>query len=354
MDIIKHRLQNQQISLQAFKQPANLVKWFGAIQAQDYAGAKWALSLRLKGMKDTLIEKSLNNGQILRTHVMRPTWHLVYPDDIRWMLQLTAPRINAGNASRYREFELTEKAFNKCHDLLIKSLEGNNQLTRDELSAIFNKAGIATRDNRAAHILMHAELAGLICSGARKGLHTTYALLDERVPKTKPLEHDEALAHLTERYFTSHGPATARDFAWWSGLSLGEVKKGIDIAGNKLSSAVIKKQTYWFAADMREAGRMNGKTYLLPNYDEYIVGYADRSALAAASHINSRDNVLFSNTILTKGKVTGTWKRTLKKDAVLIESELFGKADQSPLQKAMDLYGNHLGRKVILSAKTNL
>jgi hypothetical protein len=348
MDILKQRLLNQQISKHQFTNAANVVSWFGAVQAQDYAGAKWALALRLKGTKDTVIEKAIDEGKILRTHVMRPTWHFVSPKDIRWMLELTTPRVNAGNASRYREFELDEKALNKCHDILIKSLDEEKYLTRTELSEILNKANIPTHENRAAHILMHAELAGLICSGPRNGNQFTYALMDERVPKTEPIEHDEALGRLIERYFTSHGPATVHDCAWWSGLTLADVKKGISIAGDRLETAGIKKHDYYFAANMPDAGRMNSQIYLLPNYDEYMVGYADRTALAAASHINSRDNALFSNTVVVKGKVAATWKKTVKKDKIEIEIESFGKIEQKPLKKAIDLYGKHLGKKAII------
>ncbi|GAB3905659.1 winged helix DNA-binding domain-containing protein [Mucilaginibacter boryungensis] len=348
MDILKQRLLNQQISKHNFTNAADVVHWFGAIQAQDYAGAKWALSLRLKGAKDTVIEKSLDRGEILRTHVMRPTWHFVSPKDIRWMLELTAPRINAGNASRYRGFELTEKVLNKCHDILIRSLEGRKYLTRTQLSEILNKANIPTHENRAAHILMHAELAGLICSGPRNGNQFTYALLDERVPKTTPIDYDEALGRLVERYFTAHGPATVHDCAWWSGLTLTDVKKGISITQAKLNTVTINKQAYWFAANMPEPARMSPHIYLLPNYDEYIVGYADRAALAAVSHINSRDNALFSNTVIVKGKVAGVWKKTLKKDKIEINLESFGKIEQKQLKKALDLYSKHTDREAII------
>ncbi|MES2274699.1 MAG: winged helix DNA-binding domain-containing protein [Bacteroidota bacterium] len=344
MEILKQRLLNQQITKHSFNNAPDVVKWFGAVQAQDYAGAKWALALRLKNAKEVAVEKALTNGEILRTHVMRPTWHFVSPADIRWMLELTAPRVNAGNATRYREFELTEKVLNKCHDILTQALEGNKHLTRDELSAILNKDGIGTHDNRAAHIMLHAELAGLICSGARNGNQFTYALLDERAPKTQSIDRDEALAKLIKRYFTSHGPATVHDCAWWSGLTLADVRRGIAIAGDKLSTITINDSAYWFVADMPEAGKMSSKIYMLPTYDEYIVGYADRSALAAASHINARNNALFSNTIIAKGKVAGIWKRTLKKDEVLIEPEIFGKVDKNQLQKAADLYGKYLGK----------
>jgi hypothetical protein len=350
MDLLKQRLANQQIAQQQFKHVAEVVSWFGAVQAQDYAGAKWALALRLKNAKDEVIEQALTEGKILRTHVLRPTWHFVDPADIRWMLELTAPRINAGNASRYREFELTEQVLNKCHDILIRSLEGHKYLTRTQLSDILNKAGIATYDNRAAHIMMHAELVGLICSGPRNGNQFTYALLDERAPKAQHIDRNEALAKLMERYFTGHGPATVHDCAWWSGLTLADVKRGIDIADDKLNTTTIKNRAYWFAADMPDAGKMNNKIYLLPTYDEYIVGYADRSALAAASHINARDNALFSNTIIAKGKVAGIWKRTLKKETVLIEPEIFGRVDETQLRKAADLYGKHLDKTAVISA----
>ena len=219
LDIAQHSLHNQYLSSSGFKEPADVVKWFGAVQAQDYSGAKWALGLRLQSATDDAVEKAFGDGNILRTHVMRPTWHFVAPADIRWLLKLTAPRVNAVNGYYYRKFELDDAVFKKSNKALTKALRGGKQLTRDTLRNAVQQAGVATDDLvRSAYILIRAELDGLICSGARKGKQFTYSLLDERQPNSATLERDEALAELTRRYFTSHGPATLQDFVWWSGL----------------------------------------------------------------------------------------------------------------------------------------
>src|SRR5713226_2242979 len=225
LDIAHRRLHNQLITRPMFEKPDDVVKWLGAVQAQDYAGAKWALGLRMQGVTDDVIEQAFADGAIIRTHVMRPTWHFVAPADIRWMLALTAPRINA---YYNRKLELDDAVFRHSNAVLAKALQGGKQLTRSELASVLQLAGIAA-DNllRSTYIIMRAELDGIVCSGARRGKQFTYALLDERVPQTRNLDRDEALAEFARRYFTSHGPATLQDFVWWSGLAAADAKAGL-------------------------------------------------------------------------------------------------------------------------------
>jgi hypothetical protein len=211
-EIVKSRLINQQIAETKFRNPKEIVAWMAAMQAQEYAMAKWAIGLRLPGLKNADIENAFNEGSILRTHLMRPTWHFVTPEDIRWMLMLTAPRVNAANAYSYRKFELDIEILKRCNDTIIKALQGGKQLTRATLKAALEQERIFADGLRLSYIMMHAELDGIICSGVRQGKQFTYALLDERVPPAKVLERDEALAELTLRYFTSRGPATVKDF----------------------------------------------------------------------------------------------------------------------------------------------
>ena len=226
--IAHQRLHNQRLSSTDFKRPDEVVKWLGAVQAQDYHGAKWALAQRMQGATDARIEKAFTDGAILRTHVMRPTWHFVAPADIRWMLKLTAPRVNAASRYNYRKLELDDAFFHKSNKALARALRGGKQLTRDELRKAVGHVGVATNDLlRFSHILLRAELDGVICSGPRKGKQFTYALLDERTPKSRILARDEALAELTLRYFTSHGPATLQDFVWWSGQATSDARKGL-------------------------------------------------------------------------------------------------------------------------------
>ena len=326
-DIAHQRLHNQLITQQTFEKAGDVVKWLGAVQAQDYAAAKWALGLRMQNSTDEIIEQAFTNGTILRTHVMRPTWHFVLPADIRWMLTLTAPRVLATIAYYDRTLGLDDTVFTHANTVLAKALQGGKQLTRTELVSVLQQAGIAT-DNlqRTGHVIMHAELDGIICSGARRGKQFTYALLDERAPQARTLDRDEALAEFARRYFTSRGPATLQDFVWWSGLTVADAKTGLEMVTSQLMHEVIDGQTYWFSTSVSPAKDLSQTVYLLPNFDEYIVGYTDRSAIFDASHtqhLDARGNVLFQHTIVLSGRVVGTWKRTLKKDEVILTPSLF-------------------------------
>ncbi|TMF51214.1 MAG: winged helix DNA-binding domain-containing protein [Chloroflexi bacterium] len=268
LDIAHQRLHNQLIARHTFEKPSDVVQWLGAVQAQDFAGAKWALGLRIEGATDESIERAFADGTILRTHVMRPTWHFVSPADIRWMLALTAPRVNAANAYYYRRLELDEAIFTRSNAALVKALQGGKQLTRAELVSALRQAGIAADDLlRFAHIIMHAELDGIICSGARRGKQFTYALLEERAPQARTLERNEALAEFARRYFTSHGPATLQDFVWWSGLSAADARAGLAMVTSQLIHEDVDGQTYWFSTSSLPARDLTQTIFLLPNFE---------------------------------------------------------------------------------------
>jgi Winged helix DNA-binding domain len=327
LDIAHQRLHNQLITQRMFEKPGDVVQWLGAVQAQDYAAAKWAVGLRLQGVTSDDIEQAFADGALLRTHLMRPTWHFVSPVDIRWILALTAPRVNAVNAYWYRKLELDDALFMYSNTVLASALQGSKQLTRPELVSVLQQAGIATDDlQRFTYIIMRAELDGIVCSGARRGKQFTYALLEERAPQARTLDRDEALAEFARRYFTGHGPATLQDFVWWSGLTGTDARAGLEMVTSQLMHEVIDGQTYWFSTSTPPAIDLPQTAYLLPNFDEYIVGYTDRSAVFDASHtkkLDSRANILFSHTLVLDGRVVGTWKRTMKKDAVIITPSLF-------------------------------
>ncbi len=356
LDIAHQRLHNQLITRRTFEKPGDVVEWLGAVQAQDYAAAKWAVGLRLQGTTDDDIEQAFTRGAILRTHLMRPTWHFVSPSDIRWILALTAPRVNAVNAYYYRKLALDDAVFMHSNAVLAKALQGGKQLTRPELASVLQQAGIATDDlQRFTHIMMRAELDGIVCSGARRGKQFTYALLDERAPQARTLDRDEALAEFARRYFTSHGPATLQDFVWWSGLTVADARAGLEMVTSQLMHEVVDGQTYWFSMSTPPAKDLSQAAYLLPNYDEYIVGYTDRSAVFDASHTNKLDprgNVLFNHTIVMDGRVVGTWKRTIKKDAVIITPSLFtplNDAQTRTFAAAANRYGAFLDMSVNLT-----
>ena len=351
-DIVKYRLNNQQLIKPEFTDPADVVRLMGAVQAQDFAAAKWALGLRLKHSSDHLIEAAYNKGTILRTHLMRPTWHFVTAEDIRWLLALTAPRVKAQCASAYRYYSLTDAVIKKSQNAMEKALLGDRHLTRIELAAILNKAGIATDDNRFIHLMMRAELDGIVCSGCVQGKQLTYALFDERVPQTKPLKRDEALAELTKRYFTSHGPATLHDFAWWSGLTLADARAGMAVVNKDFVSESINGQPYWFPPTAAAPKLASGLVRLLPNYDEYIISYKDRNQMHpnGTAILDARGSVIFNHTILVDGQIAGTWKRTIQKGTVSITTTPFmklNKKQELALAGAIKEYGRFIGKTLV-------
>jgi len=350
-DIAHQRLRNQHLSTPTFTAASEVVGWLGAVQAQDYLAAKWALSLRMANAVDDDIERAFSDGAILRTHVMRPTWHFVTPADIRWLLALTAPRVHAVNATMYRQRELDPQTFKRSNAALVKALQGGIQLTRVELRAVLERARVATGDTlRMSYLMMRAELDGIICSGARRGKQSTYQLLAGSARKSTTLARDEALAELKGRYFTSHGPATVQDFAWWSGLTLADVRSGIEMVGAQLSHEEYDGQIYWFAATTPPptAGKSQW-AYLLPNYDEYTISYRDHSGVFDPANLS---NLIFSHMIVIAGRIAGTWKRTLTKNTVMIETNTFmplSNADQRAVTIAAQRYGAFLGMPVVMA-----
>jgi hypothetical protein len=313
--IAAQRLTNQNLVKARRGGPAELVQWLGAVQAQEYPFAKWALGLRMRaGTTEVKIERALNQGAVLRTHVLRPTWHFVARADIRWMLALTAPRIQRTMASYNRRLELDSSTLTRALHIIERALGEGGHLTRAELAGKLEEEGIVARLQRLAHVVMHAELEGLICSGPRRGKHFTYALIAERAPAVRSLQPDEALAELTLRYFRSHGPATIRDFGWWSGLPGAEIRRGLDM--NRARSIEVDGRVYWtLGRSPRQVDLSTGidtpAIHLLPIYDEYLVAYRDREAVphGPTTITNaSRAEVMFLHALVIEGQIVGTWK----------------------------------------------
>ena len=344
------RLAYQGLAQPMTDDPAAVVRRMGAVQSQDYAGAKWALGLRVAETGDAQVEQALTDGRILRTHVMRPTWHFVTPDDIRWMLRLTAPRVKALMGYYNRLLELDNAVFARSNSLIASALEGGRQLTRPELAEVLSRGGIAA-DNiqRLGHLMMNAELDAVVCSGARRGKQQTYALLDERAPGARMLEPDEALAELALSYFTSHGPATIKDYVWWSGLTSADAKAGLEMVSTQLEEEIIAGQSYWRAASVLSLPPAAPTIHLLPNFDEYTVGYTDRSAIFDRNQLDKlkmRDTSLLDNAIILDGQIIGSWKRTLRKAEVNVSPQLIaplGEAEDRALTAAIERYAAFLG-----------
>jgi hypothetical protein len=346
--IITSRLLNQQLATTKFATPAEIVSWLGAMQAQDFAMAKWAIGLRIPGLYDADVEKAFNTGEILRTHVLRPTWHFVPPADIRWMLELTAPRVNALSAYYYRAAGLDNKVFKKTNTVIAKALQGNNHFTRAALQKILAKAKVNAEGLRLTYIMMRAELDAVICSGPRQGKQFTYALLDERVPGAKSLHRQDALAELTGRYFTSRGPATLNDYATWSGLAMKDAKDGVNMLEKQLAKEKLGDKEYFFDASAQPLqNKLDAKmqsTFLLPDYDEYAISYKDRSILFGErdSKTNTKaENPVFYHTIIVDGVAAGTWKKIPAGKLVDVEITLtkeLSKAKQQAVAKAVKKY----------------
>ena len=347
-EIAGHRLISQQLTGSPLKTAPEMVKWFGAVQGQEYAQTKWGLGLRLPHLTDGDIEKDLTEGRILRTHILRPTWHFVSAEDIRWILMLTSPRVHAANAYMYRKLELQSKVFSRCHVIFARALEGEKQLTRDDLNLELNRNKIKAEGLRLGYIMMHAELEGLICSGPRKGNQFTYMMLEERVPSAGSKTREQALHDLIFRYFSSRGPATLQDFSTWSGLTIAECKKGIDSQKSALARIEIEDATYFFFEAIPRPAKTTGQVRFLPIYDEYIMGYKNRKAIFLAfKDLRPKPVLPFDSTIILDGQVVGTWKRTIKPKSVQLEYELFvpfNKKQQAELEKTISRFKEFTGK----------
>ncbi|QHS63878.1 winged helix DNA-binding domain-containing protein [Chitinophaga agri] len=331
--LLQQRLANQQLNNPSFQSPPQLVHWCAAIQAQDYEMSKWAVGMRLPQATSEDIEHCIATGQLVRTHVLRPTWHLVHPADVRWMLTLTGPAIERLMGTYNRKLELDDKVFRKSNKIFEKLLAGGKQLKRTELAAALDAARIPTNDLRMNFLLIKAELDMIICNGGKKDKQITYALFEERVPPAAGKKREEALAMLALRYFNSHGPATLKDFTGWSGLTITAAREGLQSVKAQLAHDTFGGLDYYGPLHSQEITGKRNEVLLLPNYDEYLVAYKDREVILSANNarqLNRDGNPLFSNVILVNGAIAGTWKRTIKKTDIIMEYTPF-----TPLSKTI-------------------
>jgi hypothetical protein len=342
-EIRLRRQHNQKLTGSHFTKPEEVVSHLGAMQAQEYAMAKYAISLRLANSPtDDVIEKAFNDGDILRTHLLRPTWHFVARDDIRWMLTIAAPRVMASNGSIYRNFGIDDKLFTTSFKVMEKMLRDNNYATRDAIRAELKKKNIEGDSIYMSCIMMQAELTGLICSGPRQGNQFTYALIEERAPKAKQLNREEALRELCLRYFTTRGPASVKDFTIWSGLTVKDAKDGLAMIAPEVQKEIIDGVDYYFTGSM-PSGKKE-VSFLMPDYDEYGIAYKDRTALNNPDVVHKTS--IFDRAIIADGMIAGTWKRTLQKDLVLLDLNLFEpyKATDKMIVESVDDYARFVDK----------
>lgn len=311
--LIDIRLRAQQLVVPQFDDPAELIRWMGMVQAQEYGSAKWAVALRLRTPAAAGVEEALRDGRILRMHIMRPTWHFIAAEDVRWMLRLSARRIRAANASfaNGNGCGLDEADYLRCNRLLERLLEGGNCLTRQQIADELGRAGMAVDAPRLNRLMMRAETDGVVCSGADRAGKPTYALLAERAPQAADLPEEEALALLARRYFRSHTPATFEDFVWWSGLTVGEARRGIGALGTELLREPFDGREYLLHETCAACEAAPVQAHLLPAFDEYLIGYKDRTDVLAHAYRERAFNAYgtFRPVVLHNGRIVGRWSR---------------------------------------------
>ena len=324
--ILRQRLRNQRLAGNGLRRPEDVVSWLGAVQAQDYAGAKWGLGMRGQSFTDEAVDRAFDEGRILRTHILRPTWHFVTPADLRSFLSISGPRVQTFNAYYYRKCEIDAPLLVKSYAAIGAALSGRRYLTRAELSRALAKMRIDVQGMRLAAVVMHAELEGLICSGPRRGKQFTYALIDERVPPGRVKPPDQVLAELTRRYFASHGPATLKDFVWWSGVTVAQAKAGISAIERDLQRTGKDDLTYWMISSGESVARSDSATYLLPNYDEFLIGYKDRDEVLAHSRMVIYRPLSMEappHHVIVDGQLAGSWRRVAKGSEMHVDVKLF-------------------------------
>ena len=350
------RLHNQCITRTAHRGPADVVSWLGAVQAQEFGPAKWALGLRLpETTTEAALDRAFDAGRILRTHVMRPTWHFIAAPDIRWMLELTAPRVHQVLSHYCRKLGLDAAVRTRAAAAFERALD-EGPLTRSELGAQLEREGITAKGVPLAMLTIYAELEAVICSGPRRGKEFTYAQLAARAPRALRLPRDEALSKLTRRYFRSHGPATIRDFVWWSGLKAADAKRGLEI--NRAKTVIVDGTAYWKIGDDPRQDLGEPAVELLPIYDEYLVSYRDRHAVPHGPTVvplRSGGGVRFQHALIVAGQVAGTWRVTRSAEQVLLDIfplRRLTRIDRTHLGRVVERYGRFLGMPVEIRGQT--
>jgi hypothetical protein len=344
------RLAAQGITTPRGTTPAEVVAHLGAMQAQDYLGALWAIGLRLPDATEAGVEKAIADRAIVRTWPMRGTLHFVAAADVRWMLKLLTPRIVSGSAGRFRELELDEATFKRSEKVLARALEGGQVRTREDLFSVLERNRINPSGQRGIHILSKLAQEGVLCFGPREGKQPTFVLLDDWIPELRSLDLDAAIGEIARRYFTSHGPATLKDFVGWTGLKITEGRQGLEAISGELVKETIKDVDYWMPESVAKMTLPKKSTvHLLPGFDEFVLGYKDRSAVIPLAHMDKivpGGNGMFMPTLVCNGQVKGLWKRTLKPKTVGVAFMPFGKltaADARAASKVGTQYRRFLG-----------
>jgi len=345
---VQLRLASHHLAQSRCQTPLEVVQSFGAVQAQDYASALWAIGCRIPGCTEQRVEQAVADREIVRTWPMRGTLHFVPAADIRWMLDLLTPRIVKGTANRVKQLELSLADFAKARTIAIKDLQGEQVRTREAMLAAFDSQGLSTAGGRGYHLLFRLAMEGTLCFGPRQGKQPTFALLDEWVPQAIKLDRETALATLAQRFFGGHGPATLQDFVWWSGLTVADAKAAISSASNEWQCMKMDGVDHWFTSEIDDQAA-TASAHLLPGFDEYLLGYRNRNAVLDPAHAQKvvpGSNGVFLPMMVSKGQVVGTWKRAISKSRVTLTLQPFAaitKADSKAFANAANRFGDYLG-----------
>lgn len=352
-DIAEYRLYNQHIAQPRHPDVAAALTWMGAVQGQDYPGAKWSLGLRTPGSTDADVEQAISDKKIVRTWVMRGTLFLVPAADVRWMTELCRPRVMAQMAPRFAELELDEATIQHSSAVLVNALAGGLQLTRKALFEVLESHGISTAGQRGIHLLHRASLDGLLCQGTVENNNPSFMRIDEALSGARTLPRDEALALLAQRYFTSRGPATLQDFAWWLGLPMADARAGLEAVKSQLVETVIDGVSYWMPPPTMTP--QPDPAYAPPGFDEYLLGYKVRDAVLDSQHANKvcpGKNGVFFPTMVLGGRMVGVWKRTVKRGALVIDPQPFvplSDEDMAAFSAAAQRFGEFWGMPVVVT-----
>ena len=313
------------------------------MQSQEYPEALWALAQRSGDPAAALVDESFAAGAFVRTHVLRPTWHFVAPEDLGWLLALTAPRLAKGDAGRLRQLEVTPAMLDRAGEVAAVAIAESGPITRQEWRARLAEKGVEASASQIGHIAFSHELAGLVCSGPRRDGKHTYALVADRAPAGRDFDGDEALVELARRFLGSHGPASAADFAWWSGLTLTMARRAIEALGDDLEAVECDGEELRFERGAPDPEAAEG-ALMLGSFDELMVAFRGLRTVTAAG---AAARTLVLRPVLLAGRLAGSWKRTLDGDAVRVDFTLMephGKAEEAALVAEAERYGRHLDR----------
>jgi hypothetical protein len=316
LEAVRRRLRHQHLTGPRLRAPADVVRHLGAVQSQEFAVAKWSLGQRCAARDDPTVQRAVDDGAVLRTHALRPTWHFVAPADLVWIQQLTGPRVHVLNRYHYRRLGIDGPLAARAAQVICEALS-ERHLTRPELGAALAAGGIEASGIRLGYLVMYLELEALIVSGRMRGKGHTYALVSERAPDARRLEPDAALAELTRRYFASHGPATAKDFSWWSSLTLAQISRGLDLVGDELVPVDVDGLTCWHAPGRAPAPGDAPSVQVLQAYDELGVAYTEsrRFGNVAGLDLGAPANTLI-HLLALEGQLIGFWRRFVRRDGL--------------------------------------